>query len=109
MHVAFFVVPLMALLAQSSGVPPADRRNDIRRAQVWTQGDPAAFDFIAGEGEFAPWATVTCDHTDKKYNGNTPKFGCAIAPGDVEVRQVGPGGLATERRRAAAAVHADGI
>jgi hypothetical protein len=82
-HVVFFVIPLVALLAQSPGVRPADRLNDIRRAQVWTQGDPAAFDFTAGEGEFAPWATVTCDHTEKKYNGNTPKFGCAIAPGDV--------------------------
>jgi hypothetical protein len=82
-HVALFVVPLVSLLAQSPGVPPADRLNDIRRAQVWTSGDVAAFDFTAGEGEFAPWVTVTCDHAEKKYNGNTPKFGCALAPGDV--------------------------
>jgi hypothetical protein len=42
----------------------------------------AAFDFKKGDGEFAPWSTVTCDHVVKKYGGKTPKFGCALAPGD---------------------------
>jgi hypothetical protein len=71
-----------------SGIPappdfnPADRLAAIRRAQVWTATDVAAFDFKAGDGAFAPWATVTCDHVVKKYGGKTPKFGCALAPGD---------------------------
>ena len=64
-------------------IPPADRLDAIRRAQVWTPAEVAAFDFTAGEGEFAPWATVTCDHAVKEYSGKTPKFGCTVAPGDI--------------------------
>ena len=61
----------------------ADRLNAIRRAQVWTATDVAAFDFKVGGGEFAPWSTVACDHAVKKYRGKTPKFGCALAPDEV--------------------------
>ena len=83
MFVAFLVVTLLSLMAPPPDVPPAERLDAIRRAQVWRPTDVAAVDFTAGEGEFAAWATVTCDHTVKTYSGKTPKFGCAVAPGDV--------------------------
>jgi len=69
------------------GFTAADRLGAIRRAQVWTATDVAAFDFKAGDGAFALWSTVTCTHVKKKYGGKTPKFGCALAPGeDVKVK-----------------------
>jgi len=72
-----------ALFAQDKRpTTPVDRANAIRRAQVWTATDVPAFDFTAGGGEFAPWATIACNHVVKKYGGKTPKFGCALAPGD---------------------------
>lgn len=76
-------VALWTLTAFQGDVIPADRASAIRRAQVWTPADVATFDFTAGEGEFAPWATVSCDWVDKRYGGKTPKFGCSIAPGDA--------------------------
>jgi hypothetical protein len=75
-------VALWSLVAVPADVTPADRLADIRRAQVWTPTDVAAFDFTAGEGEFAPWATVACDYVEKQFGGKTPKFGCSLAPGD---------------------------
>ena len=83
MRVVFFVVTLLSVMPAPPDFAPSSRLNAIQRAQVWTPVDVAAFDFTAGEGEFAPWGTVTCDHTEKKYNGKTPKFGCALTPGDV--------------------------
>lgn len=78
---------LWALIPSAPDPTPADRLGSIRRAQVWTATDVAAFDFKTGVGEFAPWSTVTCDHVVKSYNGKTPKFGCALAPGeDVKVK-----------------------
>ena len=56
MPVAFLVVTLLSLMSPPPDVPPADRLDAIRRAQVWIQTDVAAFDFTAGEGEFAPWS-----------------------------------------------------
>jgi hypothetical protein len=73
---------LWSVLWSPPDFTPAVRLDAIRRAQVWSPSDVAAFDFTKGDGEFAPWATVTCDHVVKKYGGKTPKFGCAIAPGD---------------------------
>jgi hypothetical protein len=70
-------------IAAAPGFTPADRVNAIRRAQVWTATDVAQFDFKVGGGEFGPWSTVACDHVVKKYNGNTPKFGCGLAPDEV--------------------------
>jgi hypothetical protein len=65
----------------------ADRVAAIRRAQVWKPIDVAAFDFKAGDGAFVPGSTVACTYVEKKYSGKTPKFGCALAPGeDVKVK-----------------------
>jgi hypothetical protein len=83
MRAVFLVITLLSTMSTPPDIPPADRLDVIHRAQVWTPTDVAAFDFKVGEGEFAPWGTVTCDHTEKKYNGKTPKFGCAVTPGDV--------------------------
>lgn len=63
-------------------VTPADRAAAIRHAQVWTARDVATYNVTAGEGEFAPWSTVTCDYSPKKLSGNSPKFSCVLAPGD---------------------------
>jgi len=81
--VALLVVTLLSWMSPPPDVPPADRLDFIRRAQVWTETNVAAFDFTAGEGEFTAWSTVTCDHAEKKYSGKTPKFGCAITPGEI--------------------------
>jgi hypothetical protein len=83
MRVVLLVVTLLSMMSAPPDVPPANRLDAIHRAQLWTPGDVAAFDFTAGEGEFAPWASVTCDHAVKTYSGKTPKFGCTIAPGDT--------------------------
>jgi hypothetical protein len=77
------VVALSSPIAAAPDFTPADRLNAIRRAQVWTATDVAAFDFKVGDGEFAPWSTVACDHVVKKYSGKTPKFGCGLAADDV--------------------------
>ena len=100
-------VALWSLLPLPADVTPADRLADIRRAQVWTPGEVAAFDFTKGEGEFAPWATVACGFVIKQYGGKTPKFGCVLAPGDdvkvkfgAENKEVYAGVAATRLLRA---------
>jgi hypothetical protein len=75
-------VALWTVVSLPAGVTPAERLADIRRAQVWTSRDVAAFDFIRGDGDFAPGAKVVCDYVSKQYGGRTPKFGCSLAPGD---------------------------
>lgn len=69
-------------LAASPDFTAEGRMSAIHRAQVWMPVDVAAFDFQAGGGDFAPWATVPCTWVNKSYGGNTPKFACALAPGD---------------------------
>jgi hypothetical protein len=83
MPFAFLVLTLLSLTSSPPDVTAADRLGDIRRAQVWTPGDVAAFDFKAPTGEFPAWSTVACDWIDKQYSGKTPKFGCVLAPGDT--------------------------
>jgi len=65
----------------------------IRRAQVWMPTDIATLDLKAGPQDaksFAAGETVTCDLTDKTTAGLTPKFFCAIAPGDEVKVKYGP-------------------
>jgi hypothetical protein len=54
----------------------------VRRAQVWQETDVASKDLKAGKGSFAPEEQVTCDFFPKQSSGNTPKFWCALKPGD---------------------------
>jgi len=52
---------------------------------VWAPTDVAAMNLKAGPtepGAFPPDATVTCEYVDHKFEGSTPKFDCAVAPGD---------------------------
>jgi hypothetical protein len=65
---------------------PADRKDEIRRAQVWTPTDVSNMDLRAGpagKGAFAPDEPVACDYVEKKLGGTTPKFDCALTKGDV--------------------------
>jgi hypothetical protein len=58
----------------------------IRKAQVWTRTDIPAMDLKSGPqgpGAFALNAIVACDYTEAKPSGNSPKFDCAVGPGDV--------------------------
>jgi hypothetical protein len=57
----------------------------IHRAEVWTPTDTAALDITAGpqaDNGFLVGDTVTCDYVAKKMEGASPKFTCAVAPGD---------------------------
>jgi hypothetical protein len=61
------------------------RRDLIRRAQVWAPTDIPAMDIKAGpqgEGAYAPGAIVTCNKTDEKGTGHSPKFYCKVPPDD---------------------------
>lgn len=76
---------LCSVMAVSTDITLPDRAGAIRHAQVWSKVDVAAYDFKAGEGEIAPWSTVTCEYVDRKYGGASPKFGCTLPP-DEEVK-----------------------
>jgi hypothetical protein len=61
------------------------RRDMIRRSQVWTPVDVPAMDLKAGpqgKGAFAPGQTVTCDKTDERGGGKSPKFFCESSKDD---------------------------
>jgi hypothetical protein len=67
-------------------VPPtaAARLGDIKRAAVWTQTDIESMDLRSGpqgKGALPPFASVSCAYVERKIEG-TPKFTCALAPGD---------------------------
>ncbi len=60
------------------------RLQALRRAQVWRPVNTSGLDMKAGPTHvsgFAPGATVTCEYDEEKLTG-TPKFNCALAPGD---------------------------
>ena len=61
------------------------RIDAIRRAEVWRPTKVASLDLERGPnvpGRFAPSATVTCTHVDKKMSGRSPKFTCVLPPKD---------------------------
>lgn len=58
----------------------------IRKAHVWKETNVPAMDLKAGpqgHGAFPLNGMVTCDYVESKPTGDSPKFDCAIAPGDV--------------------------
>jgi hypothetical protein len=79
-----------ALLAAADKDPYKDlsteqRIEAIRLAQVWTPTPIASLDLKAGpngKGAFEPAQTVACDFFEKESGGKTPKFWCALSPGD---------------------------
>jgi len=57
----------------------------IRRSQVWAPTDIPAMDLKAGprgKGAFAPGETLSCDKTDERGGGKSPKFFCALSRED---------------------------
>lgn len=65
------------------------RKAAIRRAQVWMKTDVASMDIKAGprrKHRFAPGQTVTCEYTDVKLGGNSPKFACLLGEDRLKVR-----------------------
>jgi len=64
---------------------PEARLAAISRAQVWAPTPVAGMDLKAGpkakEG-FQPNESVTCRFVERKLNGASPKFSCALAPED---------------------------
>ena len=58
----------------------------LRQAHVWSATNVSAMDLKAGpqgQGAFPLNELVTCDYVEAKSSGNSPKFDCAISPGDV--------------------------
>jgi hypothetical protein len=58
----------------------------IRKAHVWTATNVAEMDLKAGpqgHGALPLNEMVTCDYKEAKPSGNSPKFDCAISPGDI--------------------------
>ena len=61
------------------------RLASVRRAQVWMPGDVASRNIRLGPQDgngFRPGAVVSCDYVEEKQTG-TPKFDCALSPGDT--------------------------
>jgi hypothetical protein len=57
----------------------------IRRSQVWAPTDIPAMDLKAGpqgKGAVALGETLTCDKTDERGGGKSPKFYCALSKHD---------------------------
>ena len=76
-------------LNSSTAIPPRaepkERLATLQRARVWQPADVTSRDLRAGPqgpGAFAPLTTVRCDYVEKKLEGGTPKFTCAVKPGD---------------------------
>jgi len=76
-----------SVLASHVSIPeqtPA-RRAVIARAQVWMPTKVRAMDLKRGpqeRGGFAFHALVTCNYSDKRLSGNSPKFPCLIGGRD---------------------------
>lgn len=67
---------------------PADRLKVLRRAQVWTPTSVSEMNIREGppRRRFGTGATVTCDFSNRKFGGHTPKFGCALDDEVLKVR-----------------------
>jgi hypothetical protein len=65
-----------------------ERRQLLERAKVWQQIDTASLDLLAGPPQppgrrIEPDVACTFAFPEKPLNGNTPKFDCALSPGDI--------------------------
>lgn len=91
--VVIVFVATSASLAACAHSPKHVRLDAIKRAQVWTKTNVSAMDIKAGpagEGAFAPDATVNCEYVDKKMSGRSPKFTCKIGDDDEVKVKFGP-------------------
>jgi hypothetical protein len=69
-----------------SRLDDATRTAYLRRAQVWMPVEVEAMDLLAGpqdDESFAFDEEVVCDYAPKKRSGQSAKFSCALASGDV--------------------------
>jgi hypothetical protein len=95
---AGFATEACATFGLRPSIPSASRsgRVMIARAQVWIPTDIPSMNLALGPqgpGAFAPGATVSCVHLDKRLSGTTPKFACQLADGDeVKVKYGGNNG-----------------
>jgi hypothetical protein len=80
----------------SAGEPEPDARQSIiAQAQVWRRTNVSAMDIKAGppgEGALAFRTTVTCDYSDKKLGGRSPKFACRAGDDELKVKYGGANG-----------------
>src|SRR5262245_9204503 len=63
-----------------------ERREYIRRAQVWHPTDVSTRDLArgpVGPRSFAPQQMITCDYLETPRTGTTPKFSCKLPGGDM--------------------------
>ena len=82
------VMTAAASLASSTTdeVSADSRRELIRRARVWSPTDIPAVDIPMGPQDgrgFQPNATVSCTYVRRARRGNSPKFYCRLADGNV--------------------------
>lgn len=66
-------------------VTPEVRLEAIHRAQVWQPTDITTADIMAGPrgaDAFEPSQTLQCTYVERQSHGHTPKFFCALKPGD---------------------------
>ena len=65
----------------------SERRDLIKRAQVWSPTDIPSMDLWQGPqgpGAFQPWEEVACDYVlREEISGASPKFYCDLGNGDV--------------------------
>jgi hypothetical protein len=67
-------------------VNASERKELLRRAQVWNRTQVASMNLLEGpkrKDAFRPGETVTCDYVDTRLGGHTPKFACALTRDDV--------------------------
>lgn len=71
------------------GQKPAESRQAlIARSKVWVHTDIPSMNLRvgpSGPGSFEPGTTISCDHSDKKLSGRSPKFVCLL-PGGEELK-----------------------
>jgi hypothetical protein len=79
-----------ALISADNGseelrVSSQQRLSLISRARVWTPTDVRSMDVTHGpKGHgFPPETLITCNFVEKKFDGEDPKFACALDGGDV--------------------------
>ncbi len=77
--------PLRVNLPGGNDAEERLRTDAIRRAEVWRPTRVSSVDIErgpAGNGSFAPQASVRCTYVDKEMSGRSPKFTCAVRPKD---------------------------
>jgi hypothetical protein len=78
-------LPVYATSQQERASKGETRDSLIARAKVWIPTNIASMNLLVGPtgpGSFRPGETVTCDYTDKKLSGASPKFACLLPDGD---------------------------